>query len=164
MPDNGNDATALNTTDSNVDAAVNNASTGAGDRPSARESSTSIYPAVLSIGYNLYYKNETRSIEVHILHHFPTYNFYHSPLNLLILGFIRPEYDYDSLEALVDDIKTDCDVARQSLERAAYQEYRNDDWLKQFDWVKSVDVSKVEEEVTGAGAEGGSEGKNDGKL
>lgn len=112
---------------------------------------TNVYPAVLSIGYNPFYANKTRSIEIHILHHFAKYNFYHSPLNLLILGFIRPEYDYESLEALVDDIKKDCEVARRSLERTAYQKYQSDEWLRHFDWVKEVDIKAVEEEVVGEG-------------
>ena len=37
-------------------------------------------------------------------------DFYTTPLNLLILGYIRPEYDYVSLEALVEDIRVDCEV------------------------------------------------------
>jgi riboflavin kinase len=53
-----------------------------------------------------------RSVEIHILHRF-THDFYGAALNLLILGFIRPEYDYTSLEALVEDIKVDCEVAGQ---------------------------------------------------
>ena len=114
-------------------------------------SRTEIHPAVLSIGYNLFYNNPTRSVEIHILHPFPKYNFYHAPLNLLILGFIRPEYDYESLEALVDDIKTDCEVARRSLERKGYLEWKEDDkeggWLREFGWIEGVDVGRVEGEV-----------------
>jgi riboflavin kinase len=112
---------------------------------------THVYPAVLSIGYNPFYANKTRSIEIHVLHHFARFNFYHSPLNLLMVGFIRPEYDYESLEALVDDIKTDCNVARKSLERKAYRKYEDDAWLQQFDWVNEVDTQAVEEEVVGDG-------------
>lgn len=50
-------------------------------------------------------------------------DFYSVPLNLLILGYIRPEFDYVSLEALVEDIRMDCEVARQSLQRKAYVRY-----------------------------------------
>ncbi|KAL1955364.1 hypothetical protein VTO42DRAFT_8646 [Malbranchea cinnamomea] len=98
-----------------------------------------IFPCVLSIGYNPFYKNTVRSVEIHILphlsptsppstsdgrpkfHHFP--DFYGTPLNLLILGHIRPEYDYVSLEALVEDIRIDCEVAKASLAREAYAVY-----------------------------------------
>lgn len=50
-------------------------------------------------------------------------DFYGTNLNLLILGYIRPEYDYVSLEALVEDIRLDCEVARQSLQRPTYACY-----------------------------------------
>ncbi|KAL4806461.1 riboflavin kinase-domain-containing protein [Aspergillus unguis] len=107
---------------------------------------TPILPAVLSIGYNPYYKNKTRSIEIHIMpsltspsptatatpegsgadqkvrfHKLP--DFYGTKLNLLMLGYIRPEYDYVSMEALVEDIRVDCEVARASLLRDGYRIY-----------------------------------------
>lgn len=50
-------------------------------------------------------------------------DFYTTRLNLLILGYIRPEFDYVSLEALVEDIRIDCEVARESLLRDAYKAY-----------------------------------------
>jgi len=74
---------------------------------------------VMSIGYNPFYKNTVRSAEVHILHKF-TADFYDRPMRLLILGFVRPELDYKSLEALVEDINFDCEVARKSLKRQAW--------------------------------------------
>jgi riboflavin kinase len=54
-------------------------------------------------------------------------DFYGTKLNLLILGYIRPEFDYVSLDALIEDIRIDCEVARQSLLRDAYQRYIVDD-------------------------------------
>lgn len=42
-------------------------------------------------------------------------------MNLLILGYIRPERNYDGLQALIDDIKFDCEVARRSLERERWR-------------------------------------------
>ncbi|KAJ5476186.1 Riboflavin kinase domainbacterial/eukaryotic [Penicillium sp. IBT 31633x] len=121
-----------------------------------------VLPAVLSIGYNPFYKNTVRSVEIHILPALtepsPTAagqegqtkfnrlpDFYKTRLNLLILGYIRPEFDYVSLEALVEDIRVDCEVARASLQREAYKCYLvntektpekvNEDhqWLVSFD-------------------------------
>ena len=54
-------------------------------------------------------------------------------MNLLILGFIRPEYDYVSKESLIVDIQVDIEVARRSLEREAYQKFKLDDYLLRFD-------------------------------
>ena len=50
-------------------------------------------------------------------------------MNLLILGFIRPEYDYVSAESLVRDIKVDIEVAKRSLEREGWREWREEEWL-----------------------------------
>jgi riboflavin kinase len=78
-----------------------------------------IYPMVMSIGYNPFYKNTVRSAEVHVLHRFAA-DFYDVPMRLLLLGFIREERDYSGLDALVADINMDCDVARRSLARPAW--------------------------------------------
>jgi riboflavin kinase len=71
-------------------------------------------------------------------------DFYSTTLNLLILGYIRPEYDYVSRDALVEDIRLDCEVARKSLQRDAYVRYLAEDddddekegeerrWLRKF--------------------------------
>lgn len=78
-----------------------------------------VFPMVMSIGYNPFYKNEVRSAEVHVLHSF-SQDFYDCHMRLLILGFIREEKDYKSLEALIEDINFDCEVAKKSLDRHAW--------------------------------------------
>ncbi|KAL1890531.1 riboflavin kinase [Sporothrix stenoceras] len=78
-----------------------------------------LYPMVMSIGYNPFYQNTTRTAEVHILYPF-AHDFYGAHLRLAILGYIRPEKNYDSLEALVEDIQFDCVVAKQSLARPGW--------------------------------------------
>ena len=90
-----------------------------------------VYPMVMSIGWNPYYKNTVRSVEVHIMHDFGV-QFYDSHMNLIILGFIRPELDYESVEKLISDIKTDIDVAGRSLERPAYAKLAEDPYLLDF--------------------------------
>ena len=59
-------------------------------------------------------------------------DFYGSYMNLLVLGFIRPMYDYIGKESLIDDIKTDVQVTSQSLERPGYAKYRYDEALLDF--------------------------------
>lgn len=86
----------------------------------AAEATFHVYPMVMSIGYNPFYKNTVRSAEVHVLHRFAA-DFYGAPLRLLVCGFVRPERDYAGLDALVADINIDCDVARRSLARAAWR-------------------------------------------
>ncbi|EEH38110.1 hypothetical protein PAAG_01031 [Paracoccidioides lutzii Pb01] len=145
--------------------------------PTLEDADANVFPCVLSIGYNPFYKNTVRSVEIHLLPKFtspsssmngspsahpinntaqtnqqnqrPNFlrlpDFYGTRLNLLVLGYIRPEYDYVSLEALVDDIRIDCEVARRSLERKGYLGYLKGagggegrgvrearDWLRNF--------------------------------
>ncbi|KAF4553131.1 Riboflavin kinase-like protein [Elsinoe fawcettii] len=95
------------------------------------EEKAGIFPMVMSIGWNPYYKNEKRSVEVHIMHAFAK-DFYGKRMKVLILGFIRPEYDYVSLDSLVEDIRTDIDVSLKSLERETYQKHKGEKWLVDF--------------------------------
>lgn len=94
-------------------------------------STKKVYPMVMSIGWNPFYKNTVRSVEVHIMHDFEE-DFYGSHMNVVILGFIRPEYDYVSVESLVEDIRTDIQVAKDSLAREAYAAFRGDGGLLEF--------------------------------
>lgn len=75
---------------------------------------------VMSIGYNPFYNNTVRSAEVHVLYSFGA-DFYGADMRLLILGYIRDEQNYDGLDALIEDINTDCEVAKKSLEREAWK-------------------------------------------
>ncbi len=117
-----------------------------------------IYPSVLSIGYNPFYANKTRSIEIHVLHKFGS-DFYGSSLNLLVVGFIRPEYDYISKESLIEDILTDCEVARRSLGREHWRVETSKEWeawLRDYGWARDMtrkDIDKVEEKVLAKGDE-----------
>jgi len=111
-----------------------------------------VYPTVLSIGYNPFYANTHRSIEIHILHQFPK-DFYGATLSLLILGYIRPEYDYVSKEALVEDIREDIRVAQRSLAREAYQ-----NWSK---WLEGVDLDEDEVMAPGGKIVGKGVGQTD---
>lgn len=90
---------------------------------------------VMSIGWNPFYKNTVRSVEIHIIHKFAE-DFYNASMNVSILGFIRPEKDYDNLDSLVEDIKMDIRVAETSVNRPAYQSNANDQFLQDFAWAK----------------------------
>jgi len=70
---------------------------------------------VMSVGWNPYYKNQKKSMETHIMHQYPE-DFYGSQLKVSITGYIRPEMNFDSLEALIDRIKKDIDEADKNLD------------------------------------------------
>ncbi|KAJ2955379.1 hypothetical protein NQZ79_g8611 [Umbelopsis isabellina] len=90
---------------------------------------STIYPMVMSLGWNPYYNNEKRSAEVHIMHNFEE-DFYDTGIKVIVAGYVRAEQNYPSLEALIQDINTDIEVARQSLQRPAYQALKEDPFFK----------------------------------
>lgn len=94
-----------------------------------------VYEMVMSVGWNPYYKNTVRSAEVHIIHEFEQ-DFYGKDLKIIVIGFIRPEYNYTSLESLIEDIQTDIRVAKRSLARPAYDKYREDDFFEPSNTIK----------------------------
>ncbi|KAG2173283.1 hypothetical protein INT43_004657 [Umbelopsis isabellina] len=90
---------------------------------------STIYPMVMSLGWNPYYNNEKRSAEVHIMHNFEE-DFYDTGIKVIVAGYVRAEQNYPSLDALIEDINTDIEVARQSLQRPAYQDLKEDPFFK----------------------------------
>ncbi|KAK8245380.1 hypothetical protein HDK77DRAFT_510098, partial [Phyllosticta capitalensis] len=126
------------------EAATSSSSAAANGAASTPNDGHHVYPMAMSIGWNPFYKNTVRSVEVHIMHDFPR-DFYGSHLNLVVLGFIRPEYDYVSKEALIDDIRTDIDVAHRSLARPAYAALKKDPYL--FDFPKDEHGNVLKDDV-----------------
>ncbi|XP_072877619.1 riboflavin kinase isoform X4 [Chlorocebus sabaeus] len=55
-----------------------------------------VHKMVVSIGWNPYYKNTKKSMETHIMHTFKE-DFYGEILNVAIVGYLRPEKNFDSL-------------------------------------------------------------------
>jgi len=87
-----------------------------------------VFPMVMSIGWNPFYKNTTKTAEVHIIHKFES-DFYGLEMRVVVLGYIRPEFNYVSKEALIEDIEMDKRVAINSLSRNLYQDYSTDPFL-----------------------------------
>ncbi|WVQ85506.1 hypothetical protein IAT38_007671 [Cryptococcus sp. DSM 104549] len=87
-----------------------------------------VWPMVMSVGWNPYFKNEKITAEVHIMHPFKA-DFYGHHMSVLVLGYIRPELDYVSRDALVEDIQTDVKVALNCLARPAYASFAGDEFL-----------------------------------
>ncbi|KAJ7507519.1 hypothetical protein B0H11DRAFT_2153194 [Mycena galericulata] len=84
-----------------------------------------VLPMVMSLGWNPFYKNEILTAEIHIMHEFRS-DFYGYEMKALVLGYIRPELDYTSREALIEDIEVDKRVALNSLARPQYEKYKED--------------------------------------
>lgn len=128
-------------------------------------SDSQVYEMVLSVGYNPFYNNTKRSVEVHLLlpelssaratiaepkseGHNRMHDFYGAWMNLVMLGFVRDERgDYSGVDELVEDIRFDMDVARRSLRREAYQRYTMDEFLKRTPTQEEMEADITAEEA-----------------
>jgi len=65
-----------------------------------------VYDMVMSIGWNPFYNNEKRAMETHIIHKFEG-DLYGKMLSVIMVGYLRAEANYNSLEELVEAIEND---------------------------------------------------------
>ncbi|SPP84055.1 putative riboflavin kinase [Drosophila guanche] len=75
----------------------------------------SVHKMVLSVGWNPFYNNTEKSVETHMLHEFNC-DLYGQLLKICIVGYLRPEKSFDSLEALIAAIKVDIEQAKTHLD------------------------------------------------
>jgi len=68
----------------------------------------------MSIGWNPVFGNDQKTAEPWILHDYGR-DFYGEELRLLVCGYIRPEADFPSLDALVERIREDGRVAERAM-------------------------------------------------
>ncbi|PSS10292.1 Riboflavin kinase [Actinidia chinensis var. chinensis] len=92
-------------------------------------STRGIYKFVMSIGWNPYFNNAEKTIEPWLLHDFEE-DFYGEELRLAIVGYIRPEANFSSLESLIEKIHEDRKIAETALELTLYLKHREDPYLK----------------------------------
>ncbi|EOR04886.1 hypothetical protein E3P92_00197 [Wallemia ichthyophaga] len=87
-----------------------------------------VHPMAMSVGWNPYYKNEKLTAEVHIMHNYDM-DFYGKNMRVIVTGYVRPELDYSTLEALIEDIEFDKKVAIHSLDRQSYKLLKSDSFF-----------------------------------
>ncbi|KAM7500842.1 hypothetical protein LguiA_025256 [Lonicera macranthoides] len=92
-------------------------------------STQGVYKMVMSIGWNPYFDNTEKTIEPWLLYDFDG-DFYGEELRLTIVGYIRPEANFPSLESLITKIHEDRKIAENALELPSYSKYRSDPYLK----------------------------------
>jgi FAD synthase len=83
-----------------------------------------IYKMVVSIGWNPFYKNEKKSVETHILHSFEN-DFYGDTMAIAIIGYIRPEASFSSLDELIKAINEDIAHANEKLESENLEKFKD---------------------------------------
>ncbi|XP_067087577.1 riboflavin kinase isoform X1 [Osmerus mordax] len=102
-----------------------------------------IHKMVMSIGWNPYYKNTKKSMETHVIHTFKE-DFYGQILSVVMVGYIRPERSFDSLdfnkrtsslsiyslaEALISAITNDIEEAKARLEVPEHIKLKEDNFF-----------------------------------
>lgn len=87
-----------------------------------------VFKMVMSVGWNPYFDNEQKTVEPWLLHDFGE-DFYGEELRLVVVGYIRPEANFPSLEALVARIHKDGDIARAALSTPPYLQFSGDPYL-----------------------------------
>ncbi|OAY26093.1 bifunctional riboflavin kinase/FMN phosphatase isoform X1 [Manihot esculenta] len=92
-------------------------------------STRGVYKMVMSIGWNPYFNNAEKTIEPWLLHEFEE-DFYGEELRLVIVGYIRPEANFKSLESLIAKIHEDGRCAERALDLPLYSKYRDDPYLR----------------------------------
>lgn len=83
-----------------------------------------IHKMVMSIGWNPFYKNTKKSVETHVIHQFDE-DFYGEILSILIVGYIRPEKSFDSLDALIAAIHSDIEEAKNQLDLPEFRKLKD---------------------------------------
>ncbi|XP_068615245.1 riboflavin kinase-like [Brachionichthys hirsutus] len=87
-----------------------------------------IHKMVMSIGWNPFYKNIKKSMEAHLIHTFKE-DFYGEILSVVLVGYVRPERSFSSLEALILAITGDIEEAKVKLELPEHLELRGDNFF-----------------------------------
>ncbi|KAF4396373.1 hypothetical protein G4B88_019173 [Cannabis sativa] len=87
-----------------------------------------VYKMVMSIGWNPYFNNTEKTIEPWLLHDFDE-DFYGEDLRLVIVGYIRPEANFSTLDSLIAKIHEDRKIAERALDLPLYSKFKDDPYL-----------------------------------
>ncbi|CAG4965961.1 unnamed protein product [Parnassius apollo] len=81
----------------------------------AQVDSKAVHKMVANVGWCPFYQNKEMSVETHVMHTFDK-DFYGSNLKICIVGYLRPEKNFSSLNDLIEAIKKDIADAHTKLE------------------------------------------------
>ncbi|KAL7884218.1 hypothetical protein AOLI_G00069880 [Acnodon oligacanthus] len=95
----------------------------------AQVDSGEIHKMVMSIGWNPYYKNTKKSMETHLIHKFKE-DFYGQMLSVAMVGYIRPERGFNSLEELIAAIHGDIEEAKKKLDLPEHLKLKEDNFFR----------------------------------
>uniref|UniRef100_A0A671MWG9 riboflavin kinase n=1 Tax=Sinocyclocheilus anshuiensis TaxID=1608454 RepID=A0A671MWG9_9TELE len=95
----------------------------------ARVDNGDIHKMVMSIGWNPYYKNTKKSMETHVIHTFKE-DFYGRILSVAMVGYIRPERGFKSLDELIAAIHSDIEEVKIKLDLPEHLKLKEQHFLK----------------------------------
>ncbi|XP_045454849.1 riboflavin kinase isoform X2 [Melitaea cinxia] len=81
----------------------------------AKVDTEAVHKMVVNIGWCPFYQNKELSIETHVMHDFER-DFYGAILKICVVGYLRPEKNFTSLEKLIETIKQDIENANVALD------------------------------------------------
>lgn len=90
----------------------------------AKVNDSEVYKMVLSVGWNPFYNNKEKSLETHIMHKFDC-DLYGRTLKICIVGYLRPEQNFKSLDDLIKAINSDIETATTLLDTAENQKLQH---------------------------------------
>ncbi|XP_062107305.1 bifunctional riboflavin kinase/FMN phosphatase isoform X2 [Humulus lupulus] len=88
-----------------------------------------VFKMVMSLGWNPYFNNTEKTIEPWLLHDFDE-DFYGEDLRLVIVGYIRPEANFSTLDNLIAKIHEDRRIAERALDLPLYSKFKDDPYLR----------------------------------
>eukprot|EP00092_Neocalanus_flemingeri_P039875 GFUD01043430.1.p1 GENE.GFUD01043430.1~~GFUD01043430.1.p1 ORF type:complete len:137 (+),score=46.40 GFUD01043430.1:60-470(+) len=87
-----------------------------------------VFDMVMSVGYNPFYNNEKRAMETHIIHKFEG-DLYGKMLSVIMVGYLRAEANYDSMEKLVQAIENDIDNGKKLNLEDKFAKFKTDQFF-----------------------------------
>ncbi|XP_046752903.1 riboflavin kinase-like isoform X2 [Diprion similis] len=97
-----------------------------------------VHKMVMSIGWNPFYENNQKTMETHIMHNFQD-EFYGAELRVVMLGYLRPEKKFDSVDDLIAEIRADIDAADTLLSESKFAVYRSNSFFTEDEQQKNTE-------------------------
>lgn len=94
----------------------------------ASVSNGEVHKMVMNIGWNPTHQNTQKSMETHIMHDFQA-DFYGSELKVVVLGFLRAEIKFTSIDDLIIEIRADIAAAERLLDEPLFAAYRTNSFF-----------------------------------
>lgn len=88
-----------------------------------------VHKMVMSVGWNPFYKNTVKTMEIHILYKFER-EFYGSLMKVCVLNYLRPEMNFPSVDELISAINSDVSIASKELDKPEFLKFREHEYFQ----------------------------------